>query len=133
MTSRLLAGLAGVATLALASAAAAQPTHGCFFVRDIGDRTVTGPHTLYFKVKDRAHMHAIAYFHVETRHTCDTARSDTDHGGFEVSSTRPETRRAQMICKPEDLAINAGVPCDIASIELMTPAEVAALPRHIRP
>ena len=133
MTLRCLAGLAGVAVAAVAFAAAAQPAPGCFFVRDIGDRTVGGPHTLYFKVKDRAHMHAIAYFHVETRHTCDTSHSDTEHGGFEVSSNRPDTRRALMICKPEDLAINAGVPCDIATIERMTPQEVAALPRRIRP
>jgi hypothetical protein len=133
MALRRLAGLAGLAVAALAFAAAAQPAPGCFFVRDIGDRTVGGPHTLYFKVKDRAHMHAIAYFHVETRHACDTARSDTAHGGFDVSSYDRATGRAEMICKAEDLAISAGVPCDIASIERMTPEEVAALPRHIRP
>jgi hypothetical protein len=130
---RLLAGLAGVASVALASTAAAEPTPGCFFVRDIGDPTVGGPHTLYFKVRDRSHMHALAYFHVETRSDCNVTGTDTEHGGFHVYSNVFSSRHAQMICKPEDVAINAGTNCPIATIERMSPAEVAALPRHIRP
>jgi hypothetical protein len=133
MNLRRLAWVAGVATAALAFAAVAQPAPGCFFVRDIGDRTVGGPHTLYFKVKDQAHMHAIAYFHVETQHNCDTSASDTQHGGFRIGSTRVNVRRAEMICKPEDVKIDTGVRCPIATIERMTQQEVAALPRLIRP
>jgi hypothetical protein len=134
MHRHLIAGLAGVAAVTLASAAAAQPAQGCFFVRDIGDRSVGGPHTLYFKVKDRAHMHAIAYFHVETQSACDTSRSDTEHGGFGISSSVLSASRAQMICKPDDVVINTGrITCPIASIERMLPEEVAALPRRIRP
>jgi hypothetical protein len=134
MRLRLLVGLVGVASLALAASAAAQPAPGCFFVRDIGDRSAGGPHTLYFKVKDRAHMHAIAYFHVETKDACDTSRSDTAHGGFEISSGALSASRAQMICKPDDLVITTGnITCAVATIERMLPEEVAALPRHIRP
>jgi hypothetical protein len=128
-----LAGLAGVAAVALASTAAAQPTAGCFFVRDIGDHTVGGPHTLYFKVKDVAHMHALAYFHVETKGVCDTLGSDTEHGGFQISSNVVSAKRAQMICKADDLVITAGTNCPIATIERMLPQEVASLPRGIRP
>jgi hypothetical protein len=129
----LLTALAGVATVALTSAAAADPTPGCFFVRDIADPTVGGPHTLYFKVKDRAHMHAIAYFHVETKGDCDPVGSSTEHGGFDVYSGVFSSKHAQMICKPDDVVIRAGTVCPIATIERMLPAEVAALPRHIRP
>jgi hypothetical protein len=131
MNMRLLAGLAGVATLALASAAAAQPARGCFFVRDVGDRTVTGPHSLYFKVKDVAHMHAIAYFHVETRGQCGTG--EVGHAKFEVHSNILSAKRDQMICSANDIVITDGVTCPIATIERMTPQEVDALPRRLRP
>src|SRR5471032_2684872 len=131
MNFRLFAGLAGAATLALASAAAAQPAPGCFFVRDIGDRTVTGPHSLYFKVKDVAHMHALAYFHVETRGQC--GAGEVGHAKFEVSSNILSAKRDQMICKVEDIVITDGVTCPVASIERMTPQEVDALPRRLRP
>jgi hypothetical protein len=131
MNLRLLAGLAGVATLALASTAAAQPAPGCFFVRDVGDRTVTGPHSLYFKVKDVSHMHALAYFHVETRGQCGTG--EVGHGNFTVSSNVVSPKRDQMICKADDIVITDGVSCPIATIERMTPQEVAALPRNLRP
>jgi hypothetical protein len=125
--------LAVVATIALTSAAAADPAPGCFFVRDIGDPTVGGPHTLYFKVKDRAHMHALAYFHVETKGVCDPTGTSTEHGGFEIYSSVFSSKHAQMICKPDDMVIRAGTVCPIATIERMLPEEVAALPRHIRP
>jgi hypothetical protein len=131
MNLRLVAGLAGVASLALASAAAAQPPPGCFFVRDVGDTTVTGPHTLYFKVKDVSHMHALAYYHVETRSACGTG--EVGHGSFLVSSHVFSAKRDQMICSVNDVVITDGVPCPIASIEKMTPQEVAALPRRLRP
>ena len=132
MNMRLLAGLAGAATLALASAAAAQPAPGCFFVRDIGDRTVTGPHSLYFKVKDPAHMHALApTSHVETRGACGTG--EVGHGSFVVSSTVLSPKRDEMICSVNDVRITDGVSCPVATIERMTPEEVAALPRRLRP
>ena len=131
MNLRLLAGLAAVATVAIASSAAAQPAPGCFFVRDVGDRTVTGPHSLYFKVKDVAHMHALAYFHVETRGQCGTG--EVGHAKFEVSSNVVSPKRDQMICRVDDLVITDGVTCPVASIERMTPREVEALPRRLRP
>jgi hypothetical protein len=134
MNVRLLTGLAAAATLALAFSAAAAPPPGCFYVRDVGDRSVGGPHTLYFKVKDEAHMHAIAYFHVETKGACDTSESTTEHAGFQVGSARLDSNRhVAMICKAEDLIVDTGLPCPIASIQRMTPEAVAALPRRIRP
>jgi hypothetical protein len=131
MNLRLLAGLAGVATLALTSVAGAQPARGCFFVRDVGDRTVTGPHSLYFKVKDVAHMHALAYFHVETKGQCGTG--EVGHGRFEVTSNIFSPKHDEMICSVNDVRITDGVACPVATIERMTPQEVAALPRRLRP
>src|SRR5471032_2040291 len=122
MNFRLFAGLAGAATLALASAAAAQPAPGCFFVRDIGDRTVTGPHTLYFKVKDVAHMHALAYYHVETSGRCLAGvDSPTEHAGFSVGIWTPAAGRAAQICSQKDLRISAdgGPTCRVASFTRM--------------
>jgi hypothetical protein len=129
----LLAALAGFAIAAAAFPAGAQPAPGCFFVRDVGDRTVGGPHTLYFKVKDRSHMHAIAYFHVETKGDCDTGRAPTEHAAFTVSSTVTAAGTAQVICNVNELAIAAANYCPVASVQRMSRAEVAALPRRIQP
>src|ERR1700744_1974228 len=133
MRVHLLAGLTALAMAVAALPAKAQPPPGCFFVRDVGDRTVGGPHTLYFKVKDRAHMHAIAYFHVETKGDCDTGRAPTEHAAFEVSSTVPAAGAAQAICSASELQITAANYCPVASVQKMTRQEVAALPRGIQP
>ena len=60
---RLVLAALTAAALSPAFGAAAQPHSdpGCFLLRSVGDRTVVG-HTLYFKVKDAANMHAIAYY-----------------------------------------------------------------------
>lgn len=59
---------------------------GCFFVGDIGDRTVGGAHTLCFKVKDQSHMHAAAYFHLETKGSCNTGPTSVDqHRAYGIS------------------------------------------------
>jgi hypothetical protein len=134
----LLAALAGMTAVTGGAAfgAANQSLAGspCFFVRDVGDRTVGGPHTLYFKVKDRAHMHALAYYHVETSGRCMAgADSPTQHAGFGVGVWFPAAGAAAQVCSQKDLKISAGGPCSVASFTRMTPAEVAALPRGIRP
>jgi hypothetical protein len=82
-------------------------------------------------VKDVAHMHAIAYFHVETQGQCGTG--EVGHGKFEVSSNVFSPKHDQMICKIDDIVITDGVTCPIATLERMTPAEVAALPHNLRP
>jgi len=106
---------------------------GCFFVRDIGDRTVGGPHTLYFKVKDQSHMHSVAFFHIETLGDCNTGPTSEDqHHAYRIRSTDPAAGDAAMICNPSELWISFPA-CRTKSVELMTPAEVAALPHGIRP
>ncbi len=135
----LLAATAGATVMAGGTALGAtnQSLSGspCFFVRDVGDRTVGGPHTLYFKVKDRAHMHALAYYRVETSGHC-SAGSDlpTQHAGFSVGAWSLAAGAAAQVCSQKDLRISTdGGRCNIVSFTRMTPIEVAALPRGIRP
>ena len=122
------------AALSPAFGATAQPhaDKGCFLLRDVGDRTVVG-HTLYFKVKDVAHMHAIAYYRVETTGRCDAGvNSPTLHSGFGVSSY--DIAHFQ-VCKAADLRISVtgGPDCRVRSMTQVTPTEIAALPRDLRP
>ncbi len=118
---------------ALPAAAQRHADPGCFLLHDVGDRTVAGPHTLYFKVKDAAHMHAISYYRVETAGRCDAGvESTTQHAGFSVGSYDVEPIQ---VCKTGDLRIS--VPgsrdCRVASMIKVTPTEIAALPRGLRP
>ena len=132
MNLRLLAGLVSLATAGVAFAAAAQAPPGCFYVRDIGDRTVGGPHTLYFKVKDRAHMHAVAYYRIETDGVCATGAAPTQHAAYSIRSVDLAAADAK-ICKAADLRIQADSRCWATSMERMSRREVAALPRLIQP
>jgi hypothetical protein len=128
--------VAASAVAALGVGAAASPSgSSCFFVRDVGDRTVGGPHTLYFKVKDTAHMHAVAYYHVETSGRCMAGMtSPTQHSGFAVDAWPLAAGAAAKVCSQKELVIDGGGGhCDVVSLSRMTPAEVAALPRGLRP
>jgi hypothetical protein len=138
----LAAFAAATAAAAAFPAAAQKPTDrslvvdNCFFVRDVGDRTVVGQHTLYFKVKDRAHMHAIAYYRVETTPRCTAGvESPTQHAGFVVDSYEVASHIARQVCRPADLRIRTtkGPDCQVLSMSRITPTEVAALPRRLRP
>ena len=137
--------LAALATAALAPAlpAAAQKpadrslaVDSCFFVRDVGDRTIGGANILYFKVKDRAHMHAIAYYRVETNGRCTAGmEAPTQHAGFVVDSYEVASHIARQVCKAADLRIRVakGPDCQVLSMTRVAPTEIAALPRRLRP
>jgi hypothetical protein len=131
---RLVLAALAAAALSPAFGAAAQPhaDPGCFLLRSVGDRTVVG-HTLYFKVKDVAHMHAIAYYRVETIGRCDAGlESPTLHSGFSVGSYQ---LAAIQVCKASDLRIRVpdSPDCRVRSMTQVTPTEIAALPRGLRP
>jgi hypothetical protein len=129
----LLVAASAVAALGV-GAAAPSGESSCFFVRDVGDRTVGGSHTLYFKVKDTAHMHAVAYYHVETSGRCMAGiNSPTQHSAFGVSAWPLAAGAAAKVCNQKDLVIDGGGRCEVVSFSRMTPAEVAALPRGLRP
>jgi hypothetical protein len=129
----LLTALAGAA---VAFGAAAQPLSekSCFLATAIGDHTVGGPHTLYFKVKDRANMHALAFYRVEISGRCQAGmNSSTEHGGFAIGSI-DRLGAAPPVCSRTDLRVTAGgLDCTVDSLTRMTSTEVAALPRGIRP
>lgn len=134
---RLVLAALTIAALSPAFGAAAQrhADKGCFLITDVGDRTVAGPHTLYFKVKDAAHMHAIAYYRVETTGRCLAGvSSPSQHAGFQVGSFEVAPRKSMEVCKTADLMIKgAGPNCQVASMTQVTPTEIAALPRGLRP
>ena len=81
-------------------------------------------------------MHALAYYHVETDGHCQAGMDKpTQHAGFAVGAWTLAAGRAAQICSAKDLRISAdsGNYCHVASFTRMTPDEVAALPRRIRP
>ena len=81
-------------------------------------------------------MHAIAYYRVETSGRCLVGvNSPTQHGGFDVGTWPPVAGAAAKVCGQKDLRISGDGPgaCNVASFTQMTPAEVAALPRGLRP
>jgi len=129
--------LAALAASAAALGATAQPAPGnaCFFVRDVGDRSVVGSHTIYFKVTERAHMHTIAYYRVETDGRCDVGANASDpHHGFWVASSSVAAGEAAQVCNKSELKIEAGgLQCAVGSLTRVTPQEIAALPRGLRP
>jgi hypothetical protein len=135
MKRLVLAALTAALSPAFAAVALPHADPGCFLVGDVGDRTVAGPHTLYFKVKDAAHMHAIAYYRVELSGRCDVgAGSPTQHMGFGVSTYDRARNKPGQVCRTADLKISGGTPdCKVMSMAQVTPTEIAALPRGLRP
>src|ERR1700744_4182887 len=128
MELRKLAIVLVAAATAIGIGASAAPTShpgpfdsrtppGCFFVRDIGDRTVGGPHTLYFKVKDQSHIHAVAYFHLETKGECNTGPTASDeHPAFTIRPAEMGAGHAAMICSPGEVMVYAANYCPLASM-----------------
>lgn len=119
-----LASLAGLAGAAAAFGAVAQPhpDKSCFFTRDLRNHTVGGDHTLYFDVGGRS------VYRVETSNNCLAGASSSDPIVMR--------NRAGMgqICNKMDLDISVrGIGCIVTSVTKMTPAEVAALPRRMKP
>jgi hypothetical protein len=131
MKPLLLAGL----LVAIAAPAAAQDP-GCFFVRDVGGRSVADTNTLYFGVLDKAHMTTKAYFRVKVTDCNVIAGSHSragPHGLFSVASEVPAPGAAAQVCSVKQLKIWTGTSCHVESLEKLTPAEVAALPRGVKP
>jgi hypothetical protein len=134
MTRRLLMGVA-LATTVLATSAAAQDP-GCFFVRDVGGRSVADMNTLYFGVLDKAHMTTRAYFRVKVTDCNVIAGSNSragPHGLFSVASEVPAPGASAQVCSVKQLKIWTGTSCHVESLQRLTPAEVAALPRGVKP
>jgi hypothetical protein len=113
-----------VSALMLALPADAQPhTDGaCFWTRDLRNHTVADSHTLYFNLAGRD------VYRVETSDSCLAGMSSTDPI---VLRDRASTGQ---ICSKNDLDISArGARCIISGMTRLTPDEVAAIPRRVRP
>jgi len=130
--------LFAAAVLALGAPAHAQPGPGpgCFYVRDVGGRSVADSNTLYFGVLDRAHMTTQAFFRVRVSgcHVVPGSHSRNSAAGtFRVRTVIDAAGRSDRVCGVDDLKIEAGTTCKVESLERMTPAEVAAIPRQLKP
>ncbi|HEX3887192.1 MAG TPA: DUF6491 family protein [Phenylobacterium sp.] len=118
-----------LATVALAGAAvafsaAAQPKtpNSCFWTHDLRNHTVGGDHILYFNVGGRD------VYKVETTGSCLAGMTSSDPI---VLRDRASTGQ---ICNKLDLDISVrGAPCIVSSLTKLTPAEVAAIPRRMKP
>jgi hypothetical protein len=127
--------LLAAALTALAFPAAAQDP-GCFFVRDVGGRSVADVNTLYFGVLDKAHMTTKAYFKVRVTDCRVIPGSHSragPHGLFSVDSEVPAPGASAQVCSAKQLKISSGTTCHVEALQRLTPAEVAALPRGVKP
>ncbi len=116
-----LIGAASAPALAL-PAQAAQDDSNCFLIRDIRNHTVGGDHTLYFDVGGRSVWRA------EMSNNCLAGATSSD----------PIILRDQAgmgrICHKIDLDVGVrGTRCIVNSLTKLTPAEVAALPKKLKP
>ena len=132
--------LIAAGALALAAStpalAAPGPGPGCFYVRDVGGRSVADRNTIYFGVLDRSHMTTQAYFRVRVSdcHVIPGSHSRSGAAGaFRVGTLFDAPGRSDRVCSIGDLKIEAGLPCHVESLKRMTPAEVAAIPRRLKP
>lgn len=115
--------LAALAGSVLATSAMAQQQEGkCFFTRDLRNHTVGDSHTLYFDVNGRS------VYKVVTDGACLGGATSSDPI---VLRDRASTGQ---ICNKMDLDISVrGARCIVSSITKLTPDEIAALPKHVRP
>jgi hypothetical protein len=115
--------LAALAGAIAATSAAAQPKgDSCVLTRDLRNHTVVDNHTLYWDVGGRS------VYRVTT--------SDSCLAGATSSDTIVLRDRASMgrICNKLDLDISVrGAHCIVDSWTKLTPAEVAAIPRKLKP
>ena len=115
---------AGVAALAAPSHAQPTPAKSeCFLRRDMQNHTVGDDHTLYFEVNGRGVYRAVM------SNACLAGETSSDPI---VMRDRTGSGR---ICTKMDLDVRTarGTGCIVDHYELMTPAEVAALPRRVKP
>src|SRR5438445_723043 len=127
MKRLVLAGLAGLASLACAAALAADAKpasqDACFLTRDLRGHTIgTDGHTLYFDVN------GTDVYRVTTSDSCLAGVTSTDPI---VMRDRASTGR---LCDKLDWDISVrGASCIVSGVTRLTPAEAAALPKHVKP
>ena|SRR5258706_1454661 len=116
--------LAAASAVSLSLPVRAQPAAAtpCIYTRDLRNHTVGDDHTLYFDVGGRSVMKAVM------SNNCLAGATSSD----------PIVLRDQVgtgrICHKLDLDVGVrGSRCIVDSMTMLTPAEVAALPRKVKP
>ena len=119
------AGQAAISVPGVDTAATAASTDTCFKRRDIRNHTVGGPKTLYLDVAGRD------VYRIEMSNSCLVSAVSSDPLIFNNQTG------SQSVCKPLDLDITVAAAgpskCIVSSISKLSPAEVAALPKKMRP
>jgi hypothetical protein len=119
------AGQAAVSVPGVDAAATAATSGACFRRSDVRNHTVGGPKTLYLGVARRD------VYRIEMSNACLTSAVSSDPLIIENRGG------GQTVCKPLDLdiTVSAAGPsrCIVSSISKLTAAEVAALPKKMRP
>ncbi|MGZ6016404.1 MAG: hypothetical protein ACXWKM_11725 [Phenylobacterium sp.] len=125
MTIVAKSALAAIGALALAAPAFAQPggaVPDCFLTRDVRNHTVGDDHTMFIDVGGRA------VYRVDMSNNCFAGSTSSDPY---VLRDRAGMGR---ICHILDFDVAVrGNRCIVAGMTKLTPAEVAALPRKLRP
>ena len=119
---KLALAAAGAAALALPAAAQPSGSAPCFLTRDMRNHTVGDDHTMYFDVGGRSVYRAVFSNNCLAGSTSSDPIVLRDRGG------------TGRICKPIELDVGLrGNRCIVESLTQLTPAEVAALPRKVKP
>lgn len=119
------AGQAATSVPGVDTATTAASADACFNRRDVRNHTVGGPKTLYLDVAGRD------VYRIEMSNSCLASAVSSDPLIFNNQTG------GQSVCKPMDLdiTVSAAGPskCIVSSISKLSPAEVAALPKKMRP
>ena len=119
------AGKAAIAAPGVDTAATAASAGSCFKRSDVRNHTVGGPKTLYLDVAGRD------VYRIEMSNSCLASAVSSDPLIFNNQTG------TQSVCKPLDLdiTVSAAGPsrCIVSSISKLSPAEIAALPKKMRP
>lgn len=126
--NRTLPLIAAVTCLAAALPALAAPasTQSCFRMRDMHNHSVVDANTIYASVG----MHDV--YKITSSNACFAAKWSSDPLITRVVAG------SDIVCKPIDLDLKVGgsggvSPCIVTGIQKLTPAEVAAIPKKLRP
>lgn len=123
----LLIAAAGLVAIALpAQAASPTPARTCFRMHDVQNHSVVDNQTIYVTARGRD------VYRITTSNNCFAAKTRSD-----PLITR-SSGGSDLICQPIDLDLKVGgsggvSPCIVSGIARLTPAEVAAIPKKLRP
>ena len=118
-----IALLSAAVTLGLSAQALAQPAApACFMTRDLRNHTIGDDRTLYFDVGGRSVVKVVM------RNNCFAGTTSSD------PIVLRQFGGSSRICRPMDLDVGVrGAQCLVDTLTTLTPAEVAALPKKLKP